>query len=281
MSTKTGARRLSATLAYLVVLLSVLFFFLPMLWIIYTSFRTQASIFSGRVFPPLREFTLENYQTILSVTEFPRYFLNSIRIAVSVTVASLLISIFGAYGLSRFELRGKNLMILGIFSTQMFPQVLLIIPFYLLIFHLLLLDRVIGVSLGHIVLVLPFQVWMLKGYFDNIPMDLDNSARIDGCGILQRLLHVVLPVAAPGVMVAAFFSFVVSWGDYLIVSIISQSQRTATVTLVIQRLSASLLIRWGQVAAATVLTIVPTIMLFSFVQHRLVEGLTAGAVKEE
>jgi ABC-type glycerol-3-phosphate transport system permease component len=82
-------------------------------------------------------------------------------------------------------------------------------------------------------------------------------------------------------MVAAFFSFVVSWGDYLIVSIISQSQRTATVTLVIQRLSASLLIRWGQVAAATVLTIVPTIMLFSFVQHRLVEGLTAGAVKEE
>jgi ABC-type glycerol-3-phosphate transport system permease component len=281
MSTKTGARRLSATLAYLVVLLSVLFFFLPMLWIIYTSFRTQASIFSGRAFPPLREFTLENYQTILSVTEFPRYFLNSIRIAVSVTVASLFISIFGAYGLSRFELRGKNLMILGIFSTQMFPQVLLIIPFYLLIFHLLLLDRVIGVSLGHIVLVLPFQVWMLKGYFDNIPMDLDNSARIDGCGILQRLLHVVLPVAAPGVMVAAFFSFVVSWGDYLIVSIISQSQRTATVTLVIQRLSASLLIRWGQVAAATVLTIVPTIMLFSFVQHRLVEGLTAGAVKEE
>jgi ABC-type glycerol-3-phosphate transport system permease component len=131
------------------------------------------------------------------------------------------------------------------------------------------------------ILVLPFQIWMLKGYFDNIPLELDDAARIDGCSIFQRLLYVVLPVAAPGIMVAAFFSFVVSWGDYLIVSIISQSQRTATITLVIQRLSASLLVRWGQVAAATVLTIVPTIILFSFVQTWLVGGLTAGAIKEE
>lgn len=280
MGTKSGSRTIAAILAYLVVLLSLLFFIVPMLWIIYVSFRTQASIFTGRVFPPLDEFTLENYQTILSVTDFPRYFANSLRIAVLVTLASLACSIIGAYGLSRFDIPGKNLVIMGLFSTQMFPQVLLIIPLYLLIFSLLLLDRVIGVVLGHIVLVLPFQVWMLKGYFDGIPRDIDDSARIDGCGILQRLLYVVLPVAAPGVMVAAFFSFVVSWGDYLIVSIISQSQRTATVTLVIQRLSSALLIRWGQVAAATVLTIVPTVILFSFVQNRLVEGLTAGAIKE-
>jgi ABC-type glycerol-3-phosphate transport system permease component len=190
-------------------------------------------------------------------------------------------SIVGAYGLSRFDIKGKNALIIGIFSTQMFPQVLLIIPMYLIIFSLSLLDKVTGVVLGHLILVLPFQIWMLKGYFDNIPAELDDAARIDGCSIFQRLLYVILPVAAPGIMVAAFFSFVVSWGDYLIVSIISQSQRTATITLVIQRLSASLLIRWGQVAAATVLTIVPTIILFSIVQNRLVEGLTAGALSEE
>jgi ABC-type glycerol-3-phosphate transport system permease component len=281
MSTKTRNRTVTALLAYLVVFISLLFFILPILWIIYTSFRTQASIFTGTVFPPLEEFTLENYRTILSVTDFPRYFLNSFQIATLVTLLSLLCSIIGAYGLSRFDIRGKNALIMGIFSTQMFPQVLLIIPLYLIIFHLLLLDRVIGVVLGHIVLVLPFQIWMLKGYFDNISKDIDDSARIDGCSIPQRLIFVVLPVAAPGIMVAAFFSFVVSWGDYLIVSIVSQSQRTATVTLAIQRLSSALLIRWGQVAAATVLTIVPTIILFYFVQNRLVEGLTAGAIKEE
>ena len=111
-------------------------------------------------------------------------------------------------------------------------------------------------------MVLPFSIWMLKGYFDGIPVDIDDSARIDGCNIFRRLWHIILPIGAPGIMVAGFFSFVVSWGDYLIVSIISQSQRTATATLVIQRLSSSLLIRWGQVAAAAVLTIVPTIIFF-------------------
>jgi ABC-type glycerol-3-phosphate transport system permease component len=279
MRSRARNRIINAVLAYLVVIISLAFFILPMLWIIYTSFRTQASIFTGEVVSSAQEYTLENYATILSVTDFPRYFLNSFKIASSVTLLSIFCSIIGAYGFSRFDIKGKNALIMGIFSTQMFPQVLLIIPMYLIVFSMSLLDKVIGVVLGHMILVLPFQIWMLKGYFDNIPMEIDDAARIDGCNIAQRLLYVILPVAAPGIVVAAFYSFVVSWGDYLIVSIISQSQRTATVTLVIQRLSSALLIRWGQVAAATVLTIVPTIILFSFVQTRLVEGLTAGAVR--
>jgi ABC-type glycerol-3-phosphate transport system permease component len=266
--------------AYTVVSIAMIFFILPMVWIIYCSFRTQASIFTGKVIPPLNEFTLENYETILSVTDYPTYFFNSFKIAISVSLLSLICSIVGAYGLSRFRIKGKNAIIMGIFSTQMFPQVLLIIPMYLIVFSLQMLDTVVGVVLAQLILVLPFSIWMLKGYFDNIPIAIDDSARIDGCNVLQRLYYVILPLGAPGIMVAGFFSFVVSWGDYLIVSIISQSQRTATATLVIQRLSSALLIRWGQVAAAAVLTIVPTIILFSFVQKRLVEGLTAGAVKE-
>jgi ABC-type glycerol-3-phosphate transport system permease component len=281
MKSKSRRKITTAILTYLVMIISLLFFILPMLWIIYTSFRTQASIFTGQIVSPPQDYTMENYATILSVTDFPTYFLNSFKIAATVTFFSLVSSIVGAYGLSRFDIKGKNALIIGIFSTQMFPQVLLIIPMYLIVFSLSLLDKVSGVVLGHLILVLPFQIWMLKGYFDNLPAEIDDAARIDGCNILQRLLYIVLPMAAPGIMVAAFFSFVVSWGDYLIVSIISQSQRTATITLVIQRLSASLLIRWGQVAAATVLTIVPTIILFSFVQNQLVEGLTAGALSEE
>jgi ABC-type glycerol-3-phosphate transport system permease component len=281
MQSLSRRRAQNAVLAYAVVIAATIFFILPMLWIAYTSFRTQASIFSGAVLSPLSEYTLQNYETIFSVTDFPQYFWNSIQIGAIVTLFSLVVSIIGAYGLSRFSLPGKNALIIGIFSTQMFPQVLLIIPMYLVVVNLQLLDQVVGVVLGQLILVLPFQIWMLKGYFDNLPSDLDDAARIDGTNIIQRLLYVILPVAAPGIAVAAFFSFVVSWGDYLIVSIISQSERTATVTLIMQRLSASLLIRWGQVAAVAVLTIVPTIILFSIVQRRLVEGLTAGAVREE
>lgn len=272
---------LTAIFAYAVVLVSLIYFIGPMLWILYTSFRTQASIFTGQVISPVSEYTLDNFRLIFLNTDFPVYFLNSFRIGTLVTLSSLVCSILAAYALSRFDIRGKNALIMGVFSTQMFPQVLLIIPMFLLVFKLGLLDRTIGVVLGQLILVLPFQVWMLKGYFDSVPAELDESARVDGCNILQRLWYVILPVAIPGVAIAAFFSFVVSWGDYLIVSVISQTQRTATVTLVIQRLGASLLIRWGQVAAATVLTIVPTVILFSLVQGRLVEGLTAGAIKEE
>ncbi len=252
-----------------------------MLWIFYTSFRTQASIFTGAVISPLKEYTLENFATVLLVTDFLTYFRNSLQIAVIVTLLSLFCSIIAAYGLSRFDIKYRNALIVGIFSTQMFPQVLLIIPMFLILFSLNLIDKILGVVLAQMILVLPFQVWMLKGYFDNLPIELDEAARIDGCSIPRRLISVILPVALPGIMVAAFYSFVVSWGDYLIVSIVTQTQRTATLTLVTQRLGASLLVRWGQVAAACTLTIIPTIILFSFVQNRLVEGLTAGAVSGE
>jgi ABC-type glycerol-3-phosphate transport system permease component len=280
MKTQSGIKLRTAVLSYLVVLISVVFFIGPMLWIAYTSFRTESSIFTERILSPADNYTLQNYATILSVTDFPLYFLNSVKIGVAVTALSLFVSIIGAYGLSRFDVRGKNALIVGVFSTQMFPQVLLMIPIYLVIVALGMLNKVIGVVMGQMILILPFQIWMLKGYFDGLPAEIDDAAQIDGTNIPQRLLWVILPMSAPGIAVAAFYSFVVSWGDYLIVSIVSQGNATATVTLAIQRLTASLLVRWGQVAAVTVLAIVPTILLFSFVQSRLVEGLTAGAIKE-
>jgi ABC-type glycerol-3-phosphate transport system permease component len=266
---------------YIIVLVGIAFFILPFLWIIYSSFRGHEAIFSERFLTPWKELTLDNYRTILMVAKFPLYFLNSLKIALCVTLASLVFSIFGAYGLSRYRIRGKNAYILGIFGTHMFPLVLLIIPIYIIVFGIGLLDTTIGVVFSQMILVLPFCVWMLKGYFDNLPEDLDDAARIDGCNVFQTLYRIILPVAAPGIMVAAFYSFVVSWGDYLVISVINQSERTATVTLIIQRLSAALRIRWGQVSALCVLTIVPTIALFSFVQRFLVEGLTAGAIKSE
>ncbi len=266
--------------AYIVIFISLCFFILPMIWVFYCSFRTQESIFTGKIIPALEGLTFNNYVTILSVTDFPRYFVNSIKISSLVTIISLIISIFGAYGLSRYDIKGKKIIILGIFSTQMFPQVLMLIPLFLVVFSLNLMDTILGIVLTQLILVLPFCLWMLKGYFDTIPIDLDNAAKIDGGNLIQQLIYVILPIAEPGIMVVAFYSFVVSWSDYLIVSVISQSQNTATLTLIISRLSSSLLIRWGQVCAVAALTIVPTLILFAFVQKRLIEGLTAGALKE-
>lgn len=277
--TRHGRRTARIIATYVGALLALFLFTSPLLWMIYSSFRTTEEIMSGRVATPLAHFTLDHYRTILSVTDFPRYFYNSLRIALFVTLLALAVSILGAYGLSRYPIRGKNAYITGVFSTQMFPVVLILIPIYSIVFSIGLFNTTIGVVLGQLILTLPFSVWMLKGYFDNLPRDIEDSARIDGCGLIQTLTRVVLPISAPGIFVAGFYSFAVSWGDYLVVSVISQSQRTATLPLILQRMGSALLLRWGQVAAATVLAIVPTVLIFSFVQSRLVEGLTSGAVK--
>jgi ABC-type glycerol-3-phosphate transport system permease component len=253
---------------------------MPMLWIIYSSFRTPDAIFSGRILSSFQEFTLDNYRKILAVNDFTKTILNSFKIAIGVTIVTMILATMGGYGLSRYKVKGRDFFILGIFSSQMFPPVLILLPLYSWFLHLRFIDTTLGIVLAQTMLSLPFTVWMLKGYFDNTPQDLDESARIDGCGTFGILIRIIFPIAAPGILVAAFFAFMVSWGDYLIVSVLAQSNATATMPFSLARISSSLRVKWGDVAAAAVMTIVPTLVLFALVQRWLVEGLTAGAVKQ-
>lgn len=267
-------------MTYFVLLLYFSFLLLPMIWIIYSSFRTQDAIFSGRIFSTLNEFTLENYRKILAVSAFSKTIMNSFKIAAGVTLITMLLATMGGYGLSRYQVRGRDFFILGIFSSQMFPPVLILLPLYTWLLSLGFVDTYPGIILAQTMLSLPFTVWMLKGYFDNTPRELDEAARIDGCSTFGILFRIIFPIAAPGILVAAFFAFMVSWGDYLIVSVLAQSNATATMPFSLARIASSLKVKWGDVAAAAVLTIVPTLILFTLVQKWLVEGLTAGAVKQ-
>lgn len=265
---------------YLVLLAYFAFFLLPMIWIIYSSFRTPDAIFSGRLLSGFNDFTLGNYRKIFAVNDFAVTVINSFEIATGVTLITMLLSTMGGYGLSRYPVWGRNFFILGIFSSQMFPPVLILLPLYAWMLQLKLVDTYIGIVLAQTMLSLPFTVWMLKGYFDNTPKELDESARIDGCSTLGILFRIIFPVAAPGILVSAFFAFMVSWGDFLIVSVLAQSNATATMPFSLARIAESLQVKWGDVAAAAVITIVPTLILFALVQRWLVEGLTAGAVKQ-
>jgi ABC-type glycerol-3-phosphate transport system permease component len=153
------------------------------------------------------------------------------------------------------------------------------VPFYTLILDFHLSNTYLGIILADSILALPFCVWMLKSYMDQVPQALIEAAVVDGCNRLSALIRVVLPTSLPGLAVAAFFAFIVSWGDYLFVSVISSSSSTATMPLYIYQISQSLILQWGQIAAGTVIIIVPVVILFALVQRWLVEGLTAGAVK--
>jgi ABC-type glycerol-3-phosphate transport system permease component len=269
--------RLFSTYAGLLVF--YLFLLLPIVWLLLSSFRNSDSIQSGRLLPTWSELTVRNYVEAFQISNFTTYMANSFMIAFSVMVLVVFIGSLGAYALSRFTLKGKRSFMMAALLPQFFPYVLVLIPFYVLMSNLGLVDSHFGVILTHTSITLPFALWMLTGYFNAIPRELDQAALIDGCSRLGVLFRIIYPVAIPGLVVAGFFAFVVSWGDYLFVSILTQSNTTQTLPIGLQTFMSSLEVRWGLITAGTVLAIVPTVVFFSIVQRRLVSGLTAGAVK--
>jgi multiple sugar transport system permease protein len=274
---KRRSLQLLLTYAGLAVTYAVLL--LPIVWLIICSFRSNDSIQSGRLLPSIPELTLRNYFEVFAINNVFQFLANSFLIAGSVMLLVVLLGSLGAYALSRFALRGKNWLMMSTLVPQFFPYVLILIPFYVLMSNLGLVDTHIGLILTHTSITLPFAIWMLTGYFNAIPKELDQAALIDGCSRLGVLFRIIYPTALPGLVVAGFFAFVVSWGDYLFVSILSQSENTQTLPIALQAFMNSLQVKWGMITAGTVVAILPTILFFSLVQRRLVTGLTAGAVK--
>jgi ABC-type glycerol-3-phosphate transport system permease component len=255
------------------------FLLLPIVWLVLSSFRNTDSIQSGRLLPYASELTVTNYVEAFRIANLTTFLVNSFVIAITVMLLVVFIASLGAYALSRFNLRGKNTFMMLALMPQFFPYVLILIPFYVLMTNIGLVDSHLGLILTHTSITLPFALWMLTGYFSAIPRDLDQAALIDGCSRLGVLFRIIYPIAIPGMVVAGFFAFVVSWGDYLFVSILSQSPETQTLPIGLQTFMSSLQVRWGLITAGTVIAIVPTIVFFAIVQRRLVAGLTAGAVK--
>ena len=277
MGRRLSAPRIAGT--YLLLLLYYGFFLIPMLWIVLQSFKTSAGIFSGRLIPRLSDLTFSSYQQVWQTANFPTFFRNSTVIALGVTAVSVVVSALGAYGLSKYRIRGRRAFVVAVLASQMFPPILILVPFYTTVQALGLNDTYLGIILAHIVLALPFCLWMFKSYIDAVPSTLIEAGLVDGCSRLGAFLRIVLPTSFSGLAVVAFYAFTVSWGDYLFVSIVSGSDRTATMPLYIYRISTSLQLQWGVIAAASVLTILPVVIIFAFVQRWLVEGLLAGAVK--
>ena len=274
---KKSKRRL--VIVYTGLIIFYAFLLLPIVWLVLSSFRNTDSIQSGRLLPYPSELTVTNYVEAFRIANLTTFLVNSFIIAITVMLLVVFIASLGAYALSRFRLRGRNIFMMLALTPQFFPYVLILIPFYVLMSNIGLVDSHLGLILTHTSITLPFALWMLTGYFGAIPRDLDQAALIDGCSRLGVLFRIIYPIAIPGMVVAGFFAFVVSWGDYLFVSILSQSPETQTLPIGLQTFMSSLQVRWGLITAGTVIAIVPTIVFFAIVQRRLVAGLTAGAVK--
>lgn len=267
-------------MAYVVLGLVFLYTLTPFLWMIFTSLKTdrEAVAIPPTLWP--KQPTLEAYIQILIWGNFPIWFLNSTIISLGTALFSTLIGSFAAYGFSRFGFWGRATLIGVILASQMLPGVLLVGPYFKMLSTVGLYNTYPGLILAFTTITLPFSTWMLKGYIDTVPAELDDAALIDGCSSLNVYLIMILPLIAPGMVATVIFAFLLAWGDLLWVLVLTSGEQMTTVTLGLTRLVTQFRIIWPQLMAGSMVGALPPLILYLLLQNYLVEGLTAGAVKK-
>ncbi|CAL9278088.1 Carbohydrate ABC transporter permease OS=Streptomyces rochei OX=1928 GN=G3I25_11985 PE=3 SV=1 [Streptomyces rochei] len=228
--------------------------------------------------------TVRPYFDIWDTVPLADYFMNSLIVAGAATVCSVTIAVFAAYAVSRYSFRGKRLFTVTVLSTQMFPGILFLLPLFLIYVNIgnatgiALFGSRGGLILTYLTFSLPFSIWMLIGYFDSVPRDLDEAAKVDGCGPLGALFRVIVPAAVPGIVAVAVYAFMTAWGEVLFASVMT-NDTTRTLAVGLQGYSTQNDVYWNQIMAASLVVSLPVVAGFLLLQRYLVTGLTAGAVK--
>jgi multiple sugar transport system permease protein len=260
------------------VLLIVVFALAPYVWMVLTSVKPSSAIATFPVQYLPADPTLEHYRALLARTSFLRNLLDSLVVAVGAVVLGLGVSVPAAYAFSRFRFAGRSGLLVFFLTINMVPVVMLIIPLFVLMRQLGLIDTFVGVVAGHATFAIPFSVWMMTSYFNALPAELDEAALVDGATRWQTIRHVVLPLAMPGIVTTGIYIFVNSWNEYLFAMMLS-GQSIKTVTVALQSFIGEFTVQWGLLTAGGTLVAIPVTLLFLVIQRRLVGGLTAGAVK--
>jgi multiple sugar transport system permease protein len=270
----TPLRACLTGLALVPILLWTLF---PLYWIATASLKTERSLYAK---PPEWLFTpiIDNYRNVLTNIPFGQYLTNSLVVAVGTTVGSLVLGILAGYGFARFRFRGSVAVRFLVLVTRMAPRTVLVVPYFLMMQKIGLLDTYTGLVIAYVSFALPFTIWLLIGFFMDVPMEIEEAAMIDGCGRLGVLLRVVIPVVAPGLVVAAIFAFLVAWNEFLFALILS-GVNAKTLPVVIAGFTTDIGPLYGEMSAAAVMVMLPNIVMTVALQRFLVRGLTLGAVK--
>jgi ABC-type glycerol-3-phosphate transport system permease component len=208
-----------------------------------------------------------------------RYFFNTLILAVGTSIITMLVSILAAYGFSRYKFTGSRFLIWTILFARILPRVSVIIPFYIILRNLKLINTFPGLILIYLTICLPVAVWMLKRYFDNLPIEIEEAAVIDGCSPFTMLLKIVLPMSGPIVVTVAMNAFILSWNEFLFALTMTNGKAIRPIAVGLAFFIDEMGVRWGPLMAASVLMSIPAIAFFTFAQGRMVKGLSAGAVK--
>ena len=258
-----------------------LFAMLPFVWVFLASFKTRAELYATPIVYLPASLSVANYVEAWTskLTPFSRFFANSLWVSSVTMVATTLVSILAGYALARFRFAGRQTFLLIFLATQMFPAVLLIAPLLSQWYALGLIDTYQALIYSNFSFTVPFTVWMLVGYFESIPIELEESAMLDGCNRFGALCRVVLPLAAPGVAATAIFAFVASWSELLFAITFTSQTEMRTLSSGLLFMVGQYEIQWGQLSAGVIISTVPVAILFTYLQRHLIQGLSAGAVK--
>lgn len=258
-------------------MLAILAFTLgPYLWMLLTSLTAEESLFTRG--PSVFDIVWRNYERLFANVGFAKNMLDSFIIAAGTVVVGLTLSVTAAYSFSRFEFRFKKVLLLQFLLINMFPLVLLILPLFVLMRQLGLLDTHVALIVANSTIAIPFSVWMMTSYINGIPKSLDEAAMTDGCSRLQAMRKVILPLCAPGIIATGIYIFITAWNEYLYALTLG-GQNVRPITVAVQTMIGEYQVQWGLLTAGGIVGALPATILFLIVQRRLVGGLTQGAVK--
>lgn len=281
--------------AHAILILWALITLFPIVWVFTSSVKTPEQIFE---LPPAWIFqpTPHNFEVVLGLTlpteletvtaeaagqidtKFPRYLLNSVIVAIGSTVLSLVIGVPAAYSLARHKMRGREMMLTGLILTRLVPPITVVIPIYILMRSLRFLDTYQGLILVYLAFNLPFTIWIMRGFFLDIPVDLEEAALVDGSSRYGAFVRIALPLVAPGLATTAIFSIIFSWNEFLFASILT-TENARTITPSISTFITDKAILWGRLYAAAAIVLLPVMIFAMLVQKQLGRGVTSGAIK--
>ena len=279
MATRSRSKLVWDILSYALLLLLAFVCIAPILWTFLTSIKLEDDIVTRTmVYFPSR-FTFENYVKLWNQSGYPVLVLNSLIVTSTTVLICLLTGTIAAYAFSRFSFPGRTQLMLGYLVVRMFPAVLMIIPLFIVMRQVGLLDSTFGLAVAYTSFLLPLFVWMLKGFFDAAPKELESAARIDGTTRLGAMFRVVIPIARNGLLATCAFVAIAAWNEFLFALMLTTSQGSRTWPVGLQLMVGEFQLPWGMLAAGGMISILPVIVLFAIVQRAMVAGITAGAVK--
>jgi multiple sugar transport system permease protein len=281
MSARLRQLRAAGIVTTLVVVVLVVVLLFPLYWMFMTSILPSSVVLSRHppLLPPLSEISFDAYRTIIDRRPILRWFANSTVITLGSAVMSMIIATLAGYSLSRFRTRGQLAMGYLLLVNRMLPGTLLIIPLYVMFSQAHLINNPRALVLANSTAIVPFSTWMMKGFFDGIPIELEDAAMVDGASQIRAMVDVILPLTTPGLAATAIYSAILAWSDFLFSRTLLLNPDRWTVTVGMASFVGEHMIDWSSLMAAGIISIAPILLLFIFLEPFLVSGMTSGSVK--